>query len=72
MKYHNPIQLDDAQRAIRTGAGRCGGVWDCAGPYWDVGIFGGRAFDGDGGDDVRCGECGGDDMIKRRAAGRIF
>src|ERR1035441_4789092 len=49
-KYHNPIELGDAKRAIRTVRG-------------DVGICGWRALDSEPGDDVRrrgCVGCGPD------------
>ena len=49
-KYHHPVELEDAQRAIRMVRAHAA-EWGCGdGPCGDVGIFGGRASDGDGGD----------------------
>ena len=51
-KYHHPIELEDAQRAIRMVRAHAAEYGVVDGSYWDVGIFGGRASGGYGGDEV--------------------
>ena len=51
-KYHHPVELEDAQRAIRMVRANAGAVGRGDGSCGDVGIFGGRASGGYGGDEV--------------------
>ena len=49
-KYHYPVELEDAQRAIQMVRAHAAEYGVCGGPCGDVGIFGGRTSGGDGGD----------------------
>ena len=41
-RYHHPIELGDAQRAIRLVRSRASGIRDLARPHWNDGLLGGR------------------------------
>ena len=57
-KYHHPVELGDAQRAIRTVRFKAPEYRAAAGPYRHHGVLGGRTPGVDGGYALRCRESG--------------